>query len=57
MFRGYELAVVDDGSANKLKMGLRRWKIYRRIEDLVFFAAAYYFCHYTVSEALKHYWF
>jgi teichuronic acid biosynthesis glycosyltransferase TuaG len=50
-----ERCQIEGASANKLQMAQRRWQIYRRTEGLDFFTAAYYFCHYTVSGALKHY--
>ena len=50
-----ERCQTEGASANKLQMARRRWEIYRRTEGLGLFAAAYYFCHYTVSGALKHY--
>jgi teichuronic acid biosynthesis glycosyltransferase TuaG len=50
-----ERCQIEGASANKLQMAQRRWAIYRRTEGLGFFAATYYFCHYTVSGAIKHY--
>jgi hypothetical protein len=50
-----ERCQIEGASANKLQMAQRRWGIYRRTEGLGFFTAAHYYCHYTVTGALKHY--